>query len=144
MAGVDAVRNKVQRILANEFGSVEIDNKGRFVIKHESSVTFIDVEEWSDNTIVSLTCPMLTEVEITPELTRWIAVDGQNFIFGNTSLSPDENGTTGWVFFEHNLLGDDLDEPELIRAVVGVVVSANNLDNELRDKFGGRLFGPDV
>lgn len=144
MAGVDAVRNKVQRILANEFGSVEIDNKGRFVIKHESSVTFIDVEEWSDNTVVSMLCPMLTDVEITPELTRWIAVDGQNFIFGNASLSPDENGRTGWVFFGHNLLGDDLDEPELIRAVGVVVVGANKLDNELRDKFGGRLFGPDV
>ena len=144
MAGVDAVRNKVQRMLANKFGSVEIDDKGRFVFKHQSSVTFIDVKEWAENTIVLLTCPMLTDVEITPELTRWIAVDGQDFIFGNTRLSPDENGRTGWIFFEHELLGDDLDEPELLHAVVVLAVGANNLDNELRDKFGGQLFGPDV
>ena len=42
-----------------------------------------------------------------------------------------------------NLLGDDLDEPELMDALDAVVLTGNRLDNELQSKFGGKLFGPD-
>ena len=143
MAGVDAVRNKVQRMLANRFGSVRVDDDGRFIITHESAVVFVRVKEWSDNTIVDIHCPLLKNVEITPELTHWIAVEG-SYYFGNTTLVPADDGRTGWIFFDHKLLGDDLDEPELMTALDSVVILSNDLDNELRDRFGGELFGPDV
>jgi hypothetical protein len=143
MAGTDAVRNKVQRLLANRFGSVRVDGDGDFVIQHESAVVFVRVVEWVDNTIIKIESPLVKGVEITPELTHWMAVDG-NYILGNAKLVPEDDGRTGWIFFGYNLLGDDLDEPELMEALNSVVILSNKLDNELRDRFGGELFGPDV
>lgn len=144
MATADAVRSKVQRMLTNRFGSVKIDKSNRFVIPFESAVTFVEVEQWTDDqTIVRIVCPMIVDVRITPELTRWIAVDGQKFRFGNTALNPNDDGKTGWVYFSHNLLGDDLDEPELMDALDAIVITGNRLDNKLKDLFGGELFGSD-
>ena len=144
MATEDAVRGKVQRLLTNRFGRVEVDKENRFIVPFESAVTFIKVFDWTeDQTIVSLTCPMLVDVRITSELTHWIAVEGQRFFFGHAALNPNKDGKTGWVYFSHNLLGDDLDELELMEALRAVATTANHLDNELRDMFGGELFGPD-
>ena len=144
MATEEAVRSKIQRMLTNRFGTVKIDKSNRFVVPFESSVIFVDVEQWTDDqTIVQIICPVLVDVTITPELTRWIAVEGQHFRFGNTSLNPNDDGKRGWVFFSHNLLGDDLDEPELMDALDAIVLTGNNLDNKLKDMFGGELFGSD-
>ena len=44
------------------------------------------------------------------------------------------------VTFSHNLLGDYLDAEELMYAVGGVASSADELDDELVAKFGGRTF----
>jgi hypothetical protein len=64
-------------------------------------------------------------------------------LFGRTYLNPNEDGKAGWVYFQHNLLGDDLDEPELMDALDAVALTSNKLDNELKTKFGGELFGTD-
>jgi hypothetical protein len=42
------------------------------------------------------------------------------------------------VAFEHNILGDNLDEPELVATVTALISTANNLDDELQKKFGGK------
>lgn len=142
MATVDQVKNKIQRMLTNRFGTVKIDKDGDFVVVFESAVVFVHVHQWTDDqTVVAVRCPMITDVKITPELTHWIAVEGQRFVFGTCYLNPDANGKTGWVYFQHNLLGDDLDEPELMETLDAIVLTGNKLDNELCAQFGGKLFG---
>lgn len=144
MATAKEVHEKVQRMLANRFGSIKIDKDGDFVVTHESAVTYISSIQWNDEqTIVHIKCPMLVDVPITADLTRWIAVEGQRYFLGSTYLNPNEDGKTGWVYFRHNLLGDDLDEPELMEALYAVAITSNTLDNELKEKFGGELFGPE-
>lgn len=144
MSSVQDVKDKVQRILTNRLGSVQIDRDGDFFVRHESAVTFVEVEEWvRDHVLVQLRTPLVCDVPVTPELTRWVAVEGQRFVFGTCYLNPNEDGTTGWVFMKHNLLGDDLDEDELMVALFGLTGSANDLDNMLQSRFGGELFGPE-
>jgi hypothetical protein len=144
MATAKQVHEKIQRMLANRFGSVKIDKDGDFVIIHESAVTYVSTVQWNDEqTIVKIRCPMLVDAPITPELTHWIAVEGQRFFFGQAYLNPNDDGKHGWVYFQHNLLGDDLDEPELMDALDAIVLLGNKLDNELQTKFGGKLFGAD-
>jgi hypothetical protein len=144
MSTVDEVKNKVQRLLTNRFGSIKIDKDGDFVVQHESAVVFVRPFQWTDDqTVIRIACPMLVDAPITPELTRWIAVEGQRFIFGQAYLNPNDDGKTGWVYFQHNLLGDDLDEAELMEALDAIVLTGNRLDNELLAKFGGSLFGPE-
>lgn len=143
MATADQVKNKIQRLLTNRFGTIKIDKDGDFIIIFESAVVYVSVDQWTDDqTVVTIRCPMVVDVKITPELTYWIAVEGQHFVFGSCRLNPAEDKKTGWVYFEHNLLGDDLDEPELMDALDAIVLTGNRLDNQLVDRFGGKLFGP--
>jgi hypothetical protein len=41
------------------------------------------------------------------------------------------------------MVSDDLDESELMHGVFAVAYSSDKLDNELQNKFGGELFGPE-
>jgi len=142
MANLDAIRSRVQRMLTDSFDRVEIDRDGDFVIRYESAVTYVSVEEgFGDGSVVSLRCPLICDVKITDQLCRWVATEGQRFLLGGCYLNPNENPTTGWVFFKYSITADDLDESELKNAVGAVVVTSNRLDNELRDRFGGKLFG---
>lgn len=141
MANLDATRSRVQRILTDNY-RVEIDRDSDFVIRFQSAVTFVSVEEgFRDGSIVSLRCPLICDVEITDELCRWVATEGQTYRLGGCWLNPNEDSTTGWVYFKYAITGDDLDESELTNAVNAVIVTSDVLDNELRDRFGGKLFG---
>ena len=139
---VDQVKSKAQRILTDRYGSVRIDQDGDFVVSNGSAVSFIKFAQYGDDSVViQIKCPMLKDVPMSPELCRWIAVEGQHYWFGGCSLNPSADGATAWVYFKHSILGDDLDESELMRSVAAVVVVSDQLDNELQAKFGGTLFG---
>ncbi len=141
MPTVDQVKSKVQRLLTSEFGSVRVDKDGDFVITYNSAAVFIRVGEGlgKADTVVSLLCPLVREMRLTPDLYKWVALEGGHFKLGYVSLT--ETGGKGTTFFEYSLVGDDLDPSELLTAVVAVVLTGDRLDNELRDRFGGELFG---
>jgi hypothetical protein len=140
---VDQVRSKVQRMLTDNFGRVEVDRDNDFVVRKDSAVTFIRIREGfgDDGAIIDVKCPLLTDVPLTRELYEWAATEGQWFRLGGIVVNPDENGKTGWVYFRYAIVGDDLDESELMTAVGVVLVTSDRLDNELQEKFGGELFG---
>lgn len=142
MANLDAVRKRVQRILTDKFGRVEVDRDGDFVIRYESAVTYVSINEgFNDGAVVDLRCPLICDVKITDQLCRWIATEGQMFRLGGCFLNPNDDEKSGWVYFKYAITADDLDESELVNAVGAVVVTSNRLDNELRDRFGGTLYG---
>ncbi len=141
-AQLDALRNKVQRILADEFGTIEVDKDGDFTLRHQSARVFVRCVDWGDDeTIVSVFAPILEGVPATPELFRWIAIEGSTYFFGHMSATEADDGIR--VGFSHTLLGDYLDAKELITAVVGVLSTGNDLDDEMQTKFGGRRFHED-
>jgi hypothetical protein len=49
-----------------------------------------------------------------------------------------DDGRTGILGFEHAILGDHLDAPELHQAVAAVGFTADRLDDELQARFGGK------
>lgn len=142
MSAVDSVKGKVQRILTNSLGSVRIDKDGDFVVRNNSAVAFVRVSEGfgDDGVIVRITCPLIHGVTITPELCRWVAIDGQKYRIGGVSLD-EQKPNVGWVFFRHHIIADDLDESELMGSLFAVLTTSDRLDNELHQKFGGELFG---
>lgn len=142
MANLDAVRSRVQRMLTDNYGRVEVDRDGDFIIRYESAVTFVSVEEgFGDGSIITLRCPLIRDVNITDQLCRWVAIEGQVFRLGGCFLHVNKDTKTGWVFFRYSITADDLDQSELKNAVEAVAITSNRLDNELRDRFGGKLFG---
>ena len=142
MPTVDDVKAKVQRILQANLNRVEIDRDGDFMVRHESAVVFVRVLKGfgEDGVIVRVNCPLVVDVPVTPDLAMWIATEGQDYIIGSTQLVIREDGT-GWLFFAQNIIADDLDESELMGTIFGVTFTSNDLDNNLRDRFGGQLFG---
>ena len=147
MATVDQTMMKVQRILTGPMG-LRISLQGNTM-----TVTFTDVstrvnvtvQDWGTDkngdpqTLVQLSCPILWEVDPTPALFEWIARQGGNFYFGHVT-AYDDSTSPGKVFllFSHTLLGDYLDEEELSSAMWGVLTTADKLDDELKQKFGGK------
>jgi hypothetical protein len=124
---------------------VEIDKDDDFVIRHNSAVVFVSVIPGfgEGGVVIRVRSPLVAKVPITYDLCRWIAVEGQNYLLGRAWLVPNEGGADGWVFFGHAITADDLDESELMDAIYAVTYTSDNLDNDLRDRFGGDLFGPE-
>lgn len=147
MITVDEVRNKVQRILTEELGRVEIDRDGDFVVYHESTVTFIKVYAFNEtddaDIIVRCECPMLVDVPLTPELYKWVATLGQAFQIGSCWLNPNDDEKSGWLYFRYAIVGNDLDPNELLGALYRTVFTADDLDDMLKREFGGKLFTED-
>lgn len=147
MANADQTMMKVQRILTGPMG-LRISIQGNSI-----SVSFTDVStrvnvsvsDWGTNkdgdpaSLVQLSCPILWEVDPTPALFEWVARQGGNYYFGHVSVQ-DDNSAPGKLFLmmSHTLLGDYLDEEELSSAMYAMLGTADNLDDELKGKFGGK------
>lgn len=142
MPTVDNIKARVQRMLANEFGAVKISQFGHFIVEHESVVVYVEVDKGfgDEGTIVTIRCSLVCDVPITPELTRWVAIDGQEFLIGGIMLEPNEDETTAWITFRHAMIGDDIDESELLGTLYAVMATSDDLDEELQVKFGGTLY----
>jgi hypothetical protein len=148
MSRTDEVRNKVQRILAEDLGSVKVDKDGDFVVVHESAVTFVQVYSRNESDpeadiVINAFCPLIIDVPLTSALYEWVATEGQEFYFGSCRVVKDDNGKTGRVLYKYSIVGNDLDPNELFTLVYTVAMTANQLDNDLQKQFGGNLFGRD-
>lgn len=147
MANVDQTMLKVQRILTGPMGlRVSLQGNGMSVTFAESStrvnVNFSDYgtnKAGDPSTLVQLTSPILWEVDPTPALYEWIAREGGKYFFGHVT-AYDDSSAPGKLFLmmSHTLLGDYLDEEELHWALHAVVGTADRLDDELKEKFGGK------
>lgn len=144
MANLAVVTSKVQSILAANF-TTELDEDG-FTIRYESARMFIEVQQNPDNAdgpvFIRFVCPILFEVEPSPAVFEHIALHADDYRFGHLSASKNEDGSL-LIFLNYQILGDFLDEEELTTAVTYVLSGANDLDDELQQKFGGRRFHED-
>lgn len=150
MATVDASLQKVQRILANAFDNVMLAKDG-YAIERGSTRVNIEVREWGKDpqgepsSIVRIWAPLVRDLAPTPEFYHWAATEGQKFLFGTVTVVDSEDGSTCFVAFDHTLLADYLDPDELVQAVVAVAVTADDLDDTVREKFGGKRYAdPDA
>lgn len=146
MAQIDDIRNKVQRILTSNF-NVRLDSDGDFIVEFESANCWVEVRdlELFEKRVgqISYVCPMVKGVRLTPEVFKWVALEGHDFRFGSVVCYADDNNETGSLFFEYSMIGVDIDESEVVNAVMFLLFVCSDLDTELKEKFGGELFGED-
>ena len=147
MADVDATMMKVQRLLTGPMGlRISLDGQ-RISISFTDASTRVDVSvlDWGKtkdgdpSALVQLTCPILWEVDPTAALYEWISREGGKYFFGHV-VAYDDNSSAGKLFLamSHTLLGDYLDEAELSATLYAMLGTANQLDDELKGKFGGK------
>jgi hypothetical protein len=137
------LKDKVQRYLADLIGGVELTADGRFTFQHGSARVFVTCTEWHGETLVTVTAPVLIECAASPELFEHIALAGDDYVFGHLFAQRADDGTVA-VLLTHRLLGDFLDPDELKHAVGGVVTSGDQVDDELKTRFGGKRFHDNV
>ena len=136
MPTVGEVQQKVQRTLADLFGSVKVAANGMFVLNSGSAAVGVVVEPFmNDHVVVKVMSFVLAEFKITPEVYKWVATSGQAFEFGTFSVVE---GDKPMLRLSHSLLGDFLDPEELRMAVMFVGLIADKTDDELKAKFGGK------
>jgi hypothetical protein len=142
MPTVDQVKNKVLRLMAKNF-EIKTTDSEMIIVRHESSMLSVVVEEWDNdrdghNTVVKISAYVLWDVKRTPQLYEWVATSGQGYLWGRMACNDADVASETHLCYERNILGDNLDEPELISAVTSLLMKANELDDELQKKFGGK------
>jgi hypothetical protein len=137
MPSVDEVRSKVQRILQNK--GLHIELKGEeFWVPYQTTRCRISVRPFGDKTVVDLAAVVIGEVKVTSKLKEYIGERSAHFVLGNIALLHIDGQKDGIVIFRHAILGDFLDEDELMTSLAAVVTTADELDEQLQKMFGGR------
>jgi hypothetical protein len=138
------LKDKVQRYLTDLVCAVEITADGRFTFHDGSTQVSVTCSMWAqDRTVASIMAPILLGVPATSELFEYIATNANRYLFGHLSALRDDDGTVG-VLLTHELLGDFLDPDELKIAVGSVALTANDLGDEMKARFGGKRFHDEV
>lgn len=139
---------RVHQILTDYFDQVESHSTDGFTLRKGSARAFIEIHSSSDDhattepTFIRITVPLLQQVPESPELHREIAFRADDYRFGTLALrSDDDHGVC--IFFCHTLLGDYLDDDELVHALGEMLRDADDLDDELKQQFRGRRFHED-
>jgi hypothetical protein len=146
MPSVEDTTMKVQRILTGPMNLSVSVSKDRFTVRFNqaSTTAYIAVREWGTDkdgemqTIVLITSPILLDVTPTPELYEWVARRGGSRWFGHVEVHSAEKEGEVNLLMSHTLLGDYLDPKELEHGLYQVQLAADEWDDELKARFGGR------
>jgi hypothetical protein len=152
MSNVLVVKDKVMRFAKEVFNVVMIDDDGDLVIPYESTKIFIRTFErevapdseafWNENqlsrTAVYVWAPTIYDVKPSNELYKWVATEGGDFFYGHCKVSPFGESGNVQVIFEITIPGDTIDPGELKQALLAVAMTADDLDDDLQKKFGGK------
>ena len=152
MSNLLVVKDKVTRFAKEVFNVVMIDDDGDLVIPYESTKIFIRVFErevateneafWNENqlsrTAVYVWAPTIFDVKPSNELYKWVATEGADFFYGHCKVTSFGDKGNVQVIFEITIPGDSIDPGELKQALLSVATTADDLDDELKAKFGGK------
>jgi len=147
MATVDQTMMKVQRLLTGPMG-LRIDLSGDLIgVRFTDSSTQIHVRilDWGKNkegeprTLVRISAPVLRAVPPSPALYEYIVREAPKLWFGTLEVNDDsQNAGMLFISMGHTLLGDYLDEEELKSALFGVLGAADERDDQMQKRFGGK------
>ena len=148
------VKDKVQRYAKQFFNVIQFDDDGDLRINYESTHVIIQVVEKSSSdpeivefrkendissTLVNLYALVLFDADVSPDLYKWIATEGQEYDFGSFRvLISEENSKKCHIQYVYRIEGDNLDPGELKSALAAVAFTADGEDDKLQRMFGGQ------
>jgi Putative bacterial sensory transduction regulator len=131
------LREQIEGKLAEMLDAYGVDPRGSYVFGLDSARVFI-VPAWLQNeaTVVRVFAITNLDVPVTAQLTAFLLEKNLDFVIGAFALDAENKA----VWFNHNLLGEFM-VPEQLEATLGAVAeTANELDDEIKQRFGGRLY----
>jgi len=118
------------------FGEFAVARSDRpsFGVVVGSAFTGIAVLPWGDDdAVISTRSYVVTKVELTPELMRYLLERNDSMRFGAFGVDSD-----GDIFFEHAIVGSSCDRNELKASVFAVAMTADRFDDEIVARWGGQ------
>jgi hypothetical protein len=117
-----------------ESSPIEHHDESLFVTHFGSAVSHTRVIPWGEDEAIILTrsC-VLTNVEITPDLTYYLLRENDNLYFGRFAIDSENN-----IIFEHSLMGSTCDQEELKTSVIAVMRFADEYDDKIMERWGGQ------
>jgi hypothetical protein len=118
------------------FGAfVTIHDEGPwFGVSVGSAYTTINVAPWGkDEATITSRCYVVTSVELTPELMKYLLLENDRLRLGAFGIDNEDD-----IFFEHTIIGSTCDLEELKASVMAVVLTSDDYDEKIVQKFGGQ------
>jgi hypothetical protein len=147
MATVDQTMLKAQRLLTGPMG-LRIQLMGeviRVTFTDASTAVHLRVIDWGKTadgeprTLIRISAPILYAVKPVPALFEYLVREAPTKWFGSITVADDpDNAGMLTISMGHTLLGDYLDEEELNAAMFGVLGAADELDDPMQKRFGGK------
>jgi hypothetical protein len=139
-AGVVKARELVEEQLTKMFERYLVDEQGSYVLGLDTARVFV-VPTWleDEQTVIRIFAITNLDVPVTAELTKYLLAQNLEFVLGAFALDA-ENGA---VWFNHNLLGRFMAAEEFESSLAAVAETAERFDNEIKERFGGRLYVED-
>ncbi len=152
MANVSEVKDRVRDLLSDFVeGDLAVDDRGALTFRFDSAQVYVDVAETDlDSTVVRIVAPLMFAVPASADLFRWVATHNV-YDYGHLRAIGSGSGSGSGeardsvdLVFQHSLLGDYLDPEELAQAVTSLAATADELDDEIKIRFGGSRFHEDA
>lgn len=135
----DSLRTQCFEWVRGRFSGVYANRHGAIIVPFEKTVVFVEVTDGLyGGARVNVRAPVLLDLGLTPEVTRHVAVNGGNFLFGALSFFAGEEADAATLEFDYSLFGETVNASVLAETVRLVVASATKIQDDLRPRFGGR------
>lgn len=99
-----------------------------------SALITVAVYPWSnDDAVITAHSWVLTGVDLKPDLMKFLLQTNNRVRFGAFGTDDSDN-----IFFSHTIVGSTSDKEEIKASVFAVLSTADNMDDQIRDKWGGQ------
>jgi hypothetical protein len=137
----DALRARCLEWTRAHFDGVYVNRHDAIIVPFTTTVVFVEVTDaLTEKGRVNVRAPVLVDLALTPEVTRHVAVNGGNFLFGALSFFTDDaDADAATLEFDYSLFGQTVTESLLTDTVHLVAGSVTQIQGRLKPRFGGRL-----
>jgi hypothetical protein len=102
-------------------------------VMHGSAFAQVGVLPWGDDeAIITTRAYVVTGVDLTPELMRFMLEENAGMRFGAFGIDDE-----GDIIFEHSIVGSTCDQKELEASLVHVARTADDYDDKIVRRWGG-------
>jgi hypothetical protein len=134
---VEMTDRRVKRLLDERFGGFELDPAWGYHGAFGSARVFVDIlPVLEESTAVRASSPVVSDVDLGGELALHLLDVAATTPFGAFLHIPARRE----VWFQHIVLGDDLDAVEFEAAIETGATMADGWDDQLATRFGGKRY----
>lgn len=104
-----------------------------YVARKGSALVHLRILPWEDDAVVEVGANVVEGATLSPDLLRELLEKNYQLVFGKFAVGPG-----GVIVLHHALLGSTLAKAELVRAVLSVAQAADEWDDWIVARAGGK------